>query len=143
MNLGTFTKHENGNIAGTVTTLLTSFDIEYRPIEKVGNGPDFRVYRQGTEVEVGFARHQFGAQSGKAYLNTLIDSPDLPSGIWAALVREEDGSYVLKWSRTPTRSPRTRTAQMTLMPSQTSRIVLIRLERAPAFAGAFSCLNLG
>ena len=43
MNLGTFTKHENGNIAGSVTTLLTSFDIEYRPIEKVGNGPDFRV----------------------------------------------------------------------------------------------------
>ncbi|WP_340150658.1 DUF736 family protein [uncultured Sneathiella sp.] len=100
MNLGTFTKHENGTISGTATTLLNSFDIEYRPIEeKVGNSPDFRLYRSGTDVEVGFARHEFGKKSGKAYLNTMIDTPELSKAIWGALVKEEDGSYQLKWSR--------------------------------------------
>ena len=58
MNLGTFTKHENGTISGTATTLLNSFDIEYRPIEeKVGNSPDFRLYRSGTDVEVDLAKN--------------------------------------------------------------------------------------
>ena len=99
MNLGTFTKHENGTITGTATTLLNSFEIEYRPVEKVGNGPDFRVYRLGTDVEVGFATHEYGKKSGKAYLNTLIDTPEVPHGFWTALVKEGDGSYVLKWNR--------------------------------------------
>jgi len=100
MNLGTFTKNENGTITGTATTLISSFDLEYRPIEeKVGNSPDFRLYRKGTDIEVGFARHEFGKKSGKAYLNTLIDTPELAKAIWAALVKEEDGSYQLKWSR--------------------------------------------
>ena len=100
MNLGTFTKHENGTLSGTVTTLLSSFGIEYRPVEnKTGNAPDYRLYRQGTDVEVGFARHQFGKNSGKEYLDTMIDTPELPAPIWPALVKEEDGSYVMKWSR--------------------------------------------
>ena len=99
MNLGTFTKQENGALIGTATTLTSSFDLEVRPIEVVGNSPEFRVYRQGTEVEVGFARHEFGKKSGKPYLNMLIDTPEFPQAIWTALVREEDGSYQLKWSR--------------------------------------------
>ncbi len=99
MNLGTFTKQENGALIGTATTLTSSFDLEVRPIEVVGNGPEFRVYRHGTEVEVGFARHEFGKKSGKPYLNMLIDTPEFPQAIWTALVREEDGSYQLKWSR--------------------------------------------
>lgn len=103
MNLGIFTKDETGTFSGTVTTLLNSFEIEYRPIEKVGNGPDFRVYRLGTDIEVGFASHELGQRSGKAYLNTLIDTPEFPRGTWCALVREEDDSYVLKWNR-PRRS---------------------------------------
>ncbi|MEO0681823.1 MAG: DUF736 domain-containing protein [Pseudomonadota bacterium] len=99
MNLGTFTKDETGAIVGTATTLTLSFELEIRPVEVVGNGPEFRVYRRGTDDEVGFARHEFGKRSGKAYLNTLIDSPEFPQAIWAALVREDDGSYQLKWSR--------------------------------------------
>ncbi len=100
MELGIFTKDENGVIGGTATTLLSSFDIEFRPIEeKIGNSPDFRLYRKGTDVEVGFARHELGKNSGKAYLNTMIDTPEIAKAIWAALVREEDGSYILKWSR--------------------------------------------
>ena len=100
MNLGTFTKDENGVITGTATTLLSSFEIEYVPTtEKKGNAPDFRVYRRGTEIEIGFATHEVGTNSGKEYLNTLIDTPEWPKAIWAALVKEEDGTYVLKWSR--------------------------------------------
>ncbi|MEO1194236.1 MAG: DUF736 family protein [Pseudomonadota bacterium] len=99
MNLGTFTKHENGTFTGTATTLMNSYELEYRPIEKVGEGPDFRVYRKGTDIEVGFARAAFGEKSGKAYLNTLIDTPELAKGVWMALVREDDETYVLKWSR--------------------------------------------
>lgn len=99
MELGTFTKHENGTITGTATTLLSSFELDFRPVEKVGNGPDFRVYRKDTEIEVGFAHHRFGEKSGKSYLNTLIDTPELSRAIWAALVKEADGSYVLKWNR--------------------------------------------
>ncbi|MEM7528436.1 MAG: DUF736 family protein [Pseudomonadota bacterium] len=99
MNLGTFTKHETGIITGTALTLINRFELEIRPIEVVGNGPEFRIYRQGTELEVGFARHEYGKRSGKAYLNMLIDTPELPQGVWMALVLEEDGSYQLKWSR--------------------------------------------
>lgn len=99
MNLGTFTKNEAGSIIGSASTLLSTFELEYRPIEKKGNGPDFRLYKPGTEIEVGFATHKFGSKSGKRYLNTLIDTPEFPNAIWAALVMEEDGSYVLKWSR--------------------------------------------
>ncbi len=99
MELGTFTKDENGTIAGTVTTLLTSFEIEYRKIEKVGNGPDYRVYRRETDIEVGFARTRFGGNTGKEYLNTLIDTPELTKGIWMALVQEEENRFVMKWSR--------------------------------------------
>lgn len=110
MNLGPFTKHENGTFTGTGTTLLNSFELEIRPIEVVGNGPEFRIYRLGTEIEVGFARHEFGKKSGKAYLNMLIDTPELPQGIWTALVREEDGSYQLKWSR-PRKGRKTADAQ--------------------------------
>lgn len=99
MNLGTFTKNEDGTFIGTATTLVNSFELEYRPIEKVGNGADFRVYRKGSDIEVGFARAEIGQISGKAYLNTLVDTPELAKGIWMALVREEDDSYVLKWSR--------------------------------------------
>ena len=47
MNLGTFTKDENGVITGTATTLLSSFEIEYVPTtEKKGNAP-----REVYEVE--------------------------------------------------------------------------------------------
>ena len=99
MNLGTFTKDETGIFTGTALTLINRFDLEIRPVEVVGNGPEFRIYRQGTALEVGFARHEFGKKSGKAYLNMLIDTPELPQGVWMALVREEDGSYQLKWSR--------------------------------------------
>ena len=99
MNLGTFTKLDDGVLTGTATTLTTSFELEIRPIEVVGNGPEFRVYRAGAEVEVGFARHEFGKRSGKPYLNMLIDTPEFPAAIWTALVREEDGTYQLKWSR--------------------------------------------
>jgi len=103
MNLGTFTKDENGVLSGTAATLTLSFDLDVRPIEQVGGGPQFRVYRRGTDIEVGFARQEFGKRSGKSYLNMLIDSPEFPQAIWTALVREEDGSYQLKWSR-PRRS---------------------------------------
>lgn len=99
MELGNFTKHENGNIAGTVTTLLTSFDLEFREIGKVGNGPDYRVYRLGTNIEVGMAHIKYGGHSGKQYLNTLIDTPEFSRGLWLALVQEEDNRYVMKWSR--------------------------------------------
>lgn len=100
MLLGTFTKHEDGTISGTATTLFGSFDLVYRPVEeKVGNSADFRIYRKDSDIEVGFARYSVGEVSRKEYLNSLIDSPELPTGIWAALVKEENGSYVLKWSR--------------------------------------------
>ena len=99
MELGTFTRHEDGTFSGTATTLLSSFDLEYRPIEKVGNGPDFRVYRLGTEIEVGAAWIEVGNFSKKEYLSTLVDTPEFANGAWMALVTEEDGSYVLKWSR--------------------------------------------
>lgn len=108
MNLGTFTKHKNGTFTGTATTLLSSFDLELRPVEeKVGESPDFRIYRQGTESEVGFARVKFSERTGKSYLNTLIDTPEFAKAIWAALVKEDDDSYVLKWTR-PRRSKKSK-----------------------------------
>ena len=100
MNLGTFIKsEETGIIAGTMTTLLTSVDIEYRPIPREGNGPDYRIFVAGTEVEVGAAWLEEGKNSGKLYLDSRLDSPELESPLYPALVKEEDGTYVLKWTR--------------------------------------------
>ncbi len=99
MELGNFTKTENGNITGTVTTLLTSFEIEYRKIEKTGNGPDYRVYRKGTDIEVGMAQIKYGGHTGKQYLNTLIDTPEFAQGMWLALVQESETSFIMHWSR--------------------------------------------
>ena len=114
MNLGTFIKHENGIFTGSATTLTDSFELDIRPVEVVGNGPEFRVYRGGTNIEVGFARHEFGKKSGKAYLNMLIDTPEWPQAIWTALVREEDGTYERKWSRPRKggRKPQNQNAQL-------------------------------
>ena len=99
MELGTFTKHDDGRFTGTAKTLLGSFDLEYKPVEKVGNGPNYRVYVLDTDIEVGAAWTEFGEYSKKQYLDTKIDSPELPAPIWCALVAEEDGTFVLKWSR--------------------------------------------
>ena len=104
MELGTFTKNENGNLTGTVTTLLTSFEIEYRPIEKVGNGPDYRVYRKGTDVDVGIARTAYSKRNGKRYLNTMIDTPEFPSSLWMALVEEDENTFIMKWNRSRKKS---------------------------------------
>lgn len=99
MELGTFTKNETGNLTGTVTTLLTSFEIEYRKIEKVGDGPDYRVYRKGTDIEVGMARIAYSQRNGKQYLNTLIDTPEFTQGLWLALVQEDETTFIMKWNR--------------------------------------------
>lgn len=99
MELGTFRKDEAGIISGTVQTLLNSFEIEYRKIEKVENGPDYRIYRKGTDTEVGMARIKYGEHSGKEYLNSLIDTPEFAQGIWTALIPEDETTFVMKWSR--------------------------------------------
>lgn len=99
MELGTFTKNKNDNLTGTVTTLLTSFEIEYRKIEKVGDGPDYRVYRKDTDIEVGMARIAYSKRNGKQYLNTLVDTPEFTQGLWLALVQEDDTTFVMKWTR--------------------------------------------
>lgn len=106
MELGTFTKHDDGRFTGTARTLLGSFDLEYKPVEKAGNGPDYRVYVLDTDIEVGVAWIEVGNFSQKEYLSTLIDTPEFARSVWMALVTEEGGTFVLKWSRPNPRKKR-------------------------------------
>ena len=99
MIIGTFTKTEDGVFEGEINTLTLNAELRIKPVEKSGdNGPDFRVYRSDTDVEVG-AGWQKTSQKGNPYGSINIDDPVFPHPMWTALTKRDDGGYDLKWSR--------------------------------------------
>lgn len=93
MIIGTFTKQNEG-YTGKLVTLTTIQTLTFEPAPK---GADYKVTMDGAEV--GAAWKRTGKESGKAYLSVKLDSPFLPAAVNCALMAQDDGGYILVWSR--------------------------------------------
>jgi uncharacterized protein (DUF736 family) len=103
ITLGTFTKLDDGNFAGTLRTLNFNAALTIVPIDKASeNAPDYRIYA-GQRYEVGAAWSQVAKSSGETYLNLKVGAPEFgESWLRARLVKletpNEDGStHIALW----------------------------------------------
>jgi uncharacterized protein (DUF736 family) len=98
--IGTFTKNENGEFAGSVKTLTLNVKARFIPTEGDSErGPDFRVVA-GPTVEFGAAWKKTARETGREYLSVKLDDPSFPAPIYASLVEDESGeAHNLIWSR--------------------------------------------
>jgi len=95
--IGTFTRDENGNFAGTIKTLSLNVKASIRPSTKDHErAPDFRVHVG--QVEIG-AAWQKTSKEDRDYLSVKLDDPSLPAPIYATLVAGESRDFNLIWSR--------------------------------------------
>ena len=98
MKIGEFTKIEDGVFEGTVETLTFRAELRFQKVERQSDkAPEYRIYRKGTETEVG-AGWTKTSKKGNPYVGTKLDDPAFPHPVWTALVRTDDG-YILNWSR--------------------------------------------
>jgi uncharacterized protein (DUF736 family) len=93
MIIGKFNQAQNDYI-GNLVTLTHRGKLVFTPAQ---GGVDYRVTLDGAEV--GAAWKKTARESGKAYLSVKLDSPFLPAPVNCALMAQEDGSYILVWSR--------------------------------------------
>jgi uncharacterized protein (DUF736 family) len=80
IQLGTFTKLDDGVFAGTINTLNVSAGIAIVPVAKTNDkAPDYRVYASGSgryRTEIGAGWSQIAKASGETYINLKIAAPD-------------------------------------------------------------------
>ncbi len=96
MNIGTFTKSEDG-FTGTIRTLTLSTKVKLVPVEKKSEkAPDFRIL-SGT-LEIGAAWKNISRES-RPYVSAILDDPSFPAPIYANLFENETGEHTLLWSR--------------------------------------------
>lgn len=98
MNLGTFTKTDNGTFTGTITSLTLKAKTTFRPIEKEGEkAPDYRVTVGTVECGAGWKKT---SRQERDYISVKLDDPTFPAPIYATLSETETpGEYALIWSR--------------------------------------------
>jgi len=95
MNVGFFTKQEDGAIFGSLPTLrLNGVSIE--PVRKQGNGPDFIATVEGAEL--GAAWNKTAGPGGRAYLSLKIVIPGQEPLFMAIFQQPTEGEYVAVWS---------------------------------------------
>jgi uncharacterized protein (DUF736 family) len=100
MNIGKFTKKDDGKITGKIETLTFSCDAAFFPVtDKPSAGaPDFRVYRGKGELGAAWTKQHDNVEG--SYLSVKLDGPGLPGPINCALFQNtEDGSLRLVWER--------------------------------------------
>ena len=95
IQLGTFTKLDDGVFAGTITTLNVSAAIAIVPVDKTNDkAPDYRVYASGsgrTRTEIGAGWSQVATISGETYINLKIGAPEFgQSWLRCRLVKLDD-----------------------------------------------------
>lgn len=102
MNIGTFTKKDNGRYIGKLDIAFPKISCEavFQPVAQKpnDNAPDFRIQRGNAELGAAWIK-QHGNVEGD-YLSVKLDAPGLPAPINAALfLNTEDGTYRLVWER--------------------------------------------
>ena len=79
INLGTFSKMDDGVYTGTFRTLHVSAALTIVPVEKVSEkAPDYRVYT-AQRREVGAGWSQKSKSSDSSYVNLKIGAPEFGS----------------------------------------------------------------
>lgn len=96
--IGTFTKADNGNFIGTITTLTLKAKTTIRPVDKESDkAPNYRLAVGTVECGAGWSKT---SREGSDYISVKLDDPTFPTPIYATL-KETDtaGEYALIWSR--------------------------------------------
>jgi uncharacterized protein (DUF736 family) len=99
MIIGNFTE-QNGTYTGELVTLAARQSLTFEP-SAAGEKVDYRITANG--VEVGAAWKRTSEKSDRDYLSVKLDSPFIPTPIYAALIHQEDGKSILVWSRSEDR----------------------------------------
>ncbi len=96
--IGTFTKADNGNFTGTITTLTLKAKTIIRPVDKESDkAPDYRLAVGTVECGAGWKKT---SRENRDYLSVKVDDPSFPGPIYATLVETDTaGEYALIWSR--------------------------------------------
>ncbi len=96
--IGTFTKADNGNFNGTITTLTLKAKAVLRPVDKESEkAPDHRLTIGSVECGAGW---QKTSREKRDYISVKIDDPTFPAPIYATLSETDTaGEYALIWSR--------------------------------------------
>jgi len=94
MIIGKFTKDGNGYV-GELTTLTHRQALKFEPLAE--KKVDYIVTADGVEVGAGWKKTS--QRSGSAYVSVKLDSPFLLAPVYAALIHQDDGGYILIWSR--------------------------------------------
>lgn len=96
--IGTFTKADNGNFNGTITTLTLKAKTTIRPVEKESDkAPDYRLAIGSVECGAGWKKT---SREDRDYIVVKLDDPTFPAPIYPTLVETNTaGEYALIWSR--------------------------------------------
>lgn len=95
--IGTFTASDNG-YTGSVKTLTLNVNAKFVATEKENDkSPDYRIVASGTEF--GAAWKKTARDSDREYLSVKLDDPSFPAPIYASLLKADDDSFMLIWSR--------------------------------------------
>jgi uncharacterized protein (DUF736 family) len=93
MNIGTFTKTEDG-YTGTIRTLTVNTKAKFVPAEKkTENSPAFRIV--ANSLEIGAAWKKENTED----LSVILDDPSFPATIYPRLVAGKDDTFDLTWFR--------------------------------------------
>jgi uncharacterized protein (DUF736 family) len=97
VQIGTFTRGEDGTLSGTIRTLSLNVKARLIPTEPSPNdkAPDLRVLAGNVEIGAAWKRT---SKENTVYHSVKLDDPSFPAPIFANLV-EVDGGYALVWSR--------------------------------------------
>ncbi len=99
MQIGTFTRSNDGSFTGSIKTL--AFDVKARlvpsdPAPTSEKAPDLRLIVSGVEIGAAWRRT---SKDDRAYHSVKLDDPSFTAPIYANLFEGEDGDYALIWSR--------------------------------------------
>jgi Uncharacterized conserved protein len=96
--IGTFTKADNGNFTGTITTMTLKAKTTIRPVDKEGDkAPDYRLAVGTVECGAGWKKT---SRENRDYLSVKLDDPSFAAPIYATLIETDTaGEYSLIWSR--------------------------------------------
>ncbi|WP_432288681.1 DUF736 domain-containing protein (plasmid) [Aminobacter sp. BA135] len=96
--IGTFTRDENGNFAGTIRTLALIVKATIKPCDRDNEkAPDYRISANGVELGAGWSKT--AKETGAEYLSVKLDDPSFTAPVYASLVQGDKGEHKLIWSR--------------------------------------------
>jgi uncharacterized protein (DUF736 family) len=96
--IGTFTE-KDGKLIGKIQTLSINSSLTFLPNQNQSSpaAPAYRVFAGRTEV--GAAWEKTSESSGRTYYSVRLDDPTFAAPLFANLVEQIEGRFVLIWFR--------------------------------------------